>query len=70
MSICEEDSCPLCLEAMDATDKAVRYCPCGYPLCLWCFNTLEETARTQSLPARCPACRAEYKEKVYVGTDV
>jgi CCR4-NOT transcription complex subunit 4 len=65
MACCEDDVCPLCAENLDATDKAVRYCPCGYSMCLWCFNTVMETASKESLPARCPNCRAEYvKENI------
>lgn len=61
----DEEICPLCAETLDATDKACRYCPCGYSMCLWCFNTVMETAMKEALPARCPNCRAEYvKENI------
>ncbi|KAI8465613.1 MAG: RING/Ubox like zinc-binding domain-containing protein [Monoraphidium minutum] len=50
-----DEDCPLCAEALDATDKAFNPCRCGYKVCLWCFNTLMESS-----PARCPNCRAEY----------
>lgn len=64
MSDFGEDGCPLCASPLDATDRAVRYCACGYDMCLWCFNTLLETAQKESLPARCPACRAEYSKEL------
>jgi hypothetical protein len=49
------------------SDPRPRYprspCPCGYGMCLWCFNTLMESS-----PARCPNCRAEYdKENITTG---
>lgn len=26
-------TCPLCLEELDATDRAVKACQCGYQVC-------------------------------------
>lgn len=56
----EEDdvpTCPLCLEELDATDRAVKACQCGYQVCLWCLHTIRER-----LNGRCPACRTLYDE--------
>lgn len=59
------DDCPLCAEPMDATDLAVQYCSCHFQMCLWCWNQLCEQAQKDSLPAKCPNCRAEYdKDKI------
>jgi len=61
----DDDCCPLCMDQLDATDKAINYCACGYRMCLWCWNQLMETAGKENLPGRCPNCRAEYdKEKI------
>lgn len=56
----EEDvpTCPLCLEELDATDRAVRACQCGYQVCLLCLHTIRE-----QLNQRCPACRTPYEEQ-------
>jgi hypothetical protein len=59
------DVCPLCTDPLDATDKAINYCQCGYKMCLWCWNQLMETAGKENLPGKCPNCRTEYdKEKI------
>eukprot|EP00879_Flechtneria_rotunda_P005745 GHRR01006046.1.p1 GENE.GHRR01006046.1~~GHRR01006046.1.p1 ORF type:complete len:197 (+),score=43.66 GHRR01006046.1:82-672(+) len=61
----DETTCPLCMDSLDATDQAINYCACGYKMCLWCWNQLMETAGKESLPGRCPNCRAEYdKHKI------
>ncbi len=61
----EEVMCPICCEELDATDRAVHYCQCGFQPCLWCFHQILETAANDSLPGRCPNCRSEYdKNKV------
>ncbi len=61
----EDVLCPLCLDTLDATDKAIQYCHCQYQMCLWCWNQLMETAGKENLPGRCPNCRTEYdKDKI------
>ncbi|KAL5216118.1 hypothetical protein ABZP36_007519 [Zizania latifolia] len=47
-------SCPICYEDLDPTDSSFRPCPCGFQLCLFCYNTIYET------DGRCPGCRKEY----------
>ena len=57
----EEDevpTCPLCLEELDVTDRAVKACQCGYQVCLWCLHHIRE-----QLNGRCPACRTPYSEQ-------
>ncbi|CAN8064029.1 unnamed protein product [Agarophyton chilense] len=57
----EEDEmpqCPLCLEELDSTDRAVEACQCGYQICLWCLHHIRE-----QLNSRCPACRTPYQEQ-------
>lgn len=64
----EEDdvpTCPLCLEELDATDRAVKACQCGYQVCLWCLHTIRE-----QLNQRCPACRTPYEEQNFKIGDV
>ena len=36
----EDDECPLCMEAFDATDREFTPCKCGYKICLWCWHNL------------------------------
>lgn len=55
-----EEPCPLCLEDLDATDKATNLCACGYSVCLWCFHRIMEDAAKEHLTARCPNCRSIY----------
>lgn len=54
----EVPQCPLCLEELDATDRAVEACQCGYQICLWCLHHIRE-----QLNSRCPACRTPYQEQ-------
>lgn len=48
----EDDSCPLCLEPFDITDKSFRPCKCEYQVCMFCYNKL----------TACPACRKPYRQ--------
>ena len=36
----EEEDCPLCMEHFDATDKEFTPCKCGYKICLYCWDSL------------------------------
>ncbi|KAK9833217.1 hypothetical protein WJX74_010673 [Apatococcus lobatus] len=58
----DTDSCPLCAESLDITDRAVEFCDCGYSMCLWCYHRLQEQANKENLPAKCPNCRTEYDQ--------
>lgn len=57
--------CPLCLEELDATDRAVEACQCGYQVCLWCLHHIRE-----QLNSRCPACRTPYQEQNFKYAEV
>lgn len=61
----EVPTCPLCLEELDATDRAVKACQCGYQVCLWCLHHIRE-----QLSARCPACRTPYEEQNFKFAEV
>lgn len=54
----EDDTCPLCIEEFDLSDRNFRPCPCGYQICQFCFNNLKN-----NLNGLCPACRRPYDEK-------
>ncbi|KAH8165142.1 hypothetical protein CIB48_g3083 [Xylaria polymorpha] len=54
----EDDTCPLCIEEFDLSDKNFRPCPCGYQICQFCFNNLKN-----NLNGLCPACRRPYDDK-------
>ncbi|KUJ12256.1 uncharacterized protein LY89DRAFT_592684 [Mollisia scopiformis] len=54
----DEESCPLCVEEFDLSDKNFRPCPCGYQICQFCFNNIR-----QNLNGLCPACRRPYDDK-------
>jgi len=61
----EFDSCPLCCEELDATDKGFQPCQCGYKICLYCFSRIVDSTNP-----KCPACRAEYsKDKLKAQPD-
>lgn len=51
----EEKVCPLCIEVLDATEKSFFPCPCGYQVCLFCFDRLKNDCGNL-----CPGCRTEY----------
>ncbi|KIX03697.1 uncharacterized protein Z518_07250 [Rhinocladiella mackenziei CBS 650.93] len=55
----DEETCPLCIEEFDLTDKNFRPCPCGYQICQFCFNSLKNTYEKST----CPNCRRPYDEK-------
>ncbi|KAL9642736.1 hypothetical protein ABK040_009813 [Willaertia magna] len=50
----EDNICPICCEEMDVTDKNFQPCPCGFKICTWCWNKIEQTTQ------RCPNCRRVY----------
>lgn len=50
----EDTCCPICCEDLDITDKHFQPCPCGFKICSWCWNKIEQTTQ------RCPACRRQY----------
>ncbi|TVY48081.1 General negative regulator of transcription subunit [Lachnellula occidentalis] len=54
----EDDTCPLCVEEFDLSDKNFRPCPCGYQVCQFCFNNIKN-----NMNGLCPACRRPYDEK-------
>ncbi|PQE21448.1 RNA recognition domain-containing protein [Rutstroemia sp. NJR-2017a BBW] len=51
----DEDTCPLCVEEFDLSDKNFQPCPCGYQ---FCFNNIKN-----NINGLCPACRRPYDEK-------
>ncbi|KAL8767076.1 MAG: hypothetical protein Q9209_006303 [Squamulea sp. 1 TL-2023] len=53
-----DDSCPLCVEGFDLSDKNFRPCPCGYQVCQFCYNNIKN-----NMNGLCPACRRPYDEK-------
>ncbi|KAL2354829.1 hypothetical protein BJ546DRAFT_843091 [Cryomyces antarcticus] len=54
----EEETCPLCVEEFDLSDKNFRPCPCGYQICQFCYNNIKTT-----MNGLCPACRRPYDDK-------
>lgn len=54
----EEETCPLCIEEFDLSDKNFRPCPCGYQVCQFCFHNIKT-----NMNGLCPACRRPYDEK-------
>jgi hypothetical protein len=57
-------TCPLCMEELDETDRALIACPCEFPLCLFCYGKLKEEG-TADNPAACPGCRLVLGEPQY-----
>lgn len=58
----EEQICPLCINELDATEKAWLPCSCGYQLCLFCYDRLKT-----EFSNRCPNCRVEYDSDFQAG---
>ncbi|QIX01874.1 hypothetical protein AMS68_007391 [Peltaster fructicola] len=54
----EEETCPLCIEDFDLTDKGFKPCPCGYQICQFCYNSIKN-----NMNGLCPACRRPYDDK-------
>ncbi|GAX78771.1 hypothetical protein CEUSTIGMA_g6208.t1 [Chlamydomonas eustigma] len=50
-----KETCPLCIEELDDTDKDFYPCPCGYQVCLFCYGRLHDLCKNM-----CPGCRREY----------
>ncbi|TGZ78215.1 hypothetical protein EX30DRAFT_165080 [Ascodesmis nigricans] len=61
----DEETCPLCVEELDIQDRNFRPCPCGYQICQFCFNNIN-----QNLNNLCPACRREYREETMQYTPI
>ncbi|KAL9601486.1 MAG: hypothetical protein Q9179_002855 [Wetmoreana sp. 5 TL-2023] len=53
-----DDSCPLCVEEFDLSDKNFKPCPCGYQVCQFCYNNIKN-----NMNGLCPACRRPYDDK-------
>jgi len=53
----DDNSCPICCNEFDETDKRFQACQCGYQICVWCFNKLFEES------GKCPACRGTYSKE-------
>lgn len=47
--------CPLCIEALDPTERTYYPCPCGYQICLFCLDRIK-----QDCGSLCPGCRTVY----------
>lgn len=54
----DEETCPLCIEEFDLSDRNFRPCPCGYQICQFCFNSLKTTYEKST----CPNCRRQYDD--------
>ncbi|ATZ56290.1 Bcmot2 [Botrytis cinerea B05.10] len=54
----DDDTCPLCVEEFDLSDKNFQPCPCGYQICQFCYNNIKN-----NINGLCPACRRAYDEK-------
>eukprot|EP00210_Caulerpa_lentillifera_P005214 g4981.t1 len=52
------EQCPLCMELLDATERAISFCSCGFNICRFCWKKLLESEN-----GRCPHCRELYDEK-------
>ncbi|KAI9664307.1 MAG: transcriptional repressor general negative regulator of transcription subunit 4 [Alyxoria varia] len=54
----ESETCPLCIEEFDLSDKNFHPCPCGYQICQFCYKNIRTEHNGQ-----CPACRRVYEDK-------
>lgn len=48
--------CPLCIEELDATDRHLVPCKCGYQICVWCWHRIKDHDNL------CPHCRVPYSD--------
>jgi CCR4-NOT transcription complex subunit 4 len=53
-----DEVCPLCCETLELIDRYFEPCPCGFTVCMFCWNRIRETGNGQ-----CPACRHAYSDK-------
>ncbi|KAG8532875.1 uncharacterized protein KY384_002753 [Bacidia gigantensis] len=53
-----DESCPLCVEEFDLSDKNFKPCPCGYQVCQFCYNNIKN-----NMNGLCPACRRPYDDQ-------
>ncbi|KAI9807567.1 MAG: hypothetical protein M1825_005507 [Sarcosagium campestre] len=53
-----DETCPLCVEEFDLSDRNFRPCPCGYQVCQFCFNNIKN-----NMNGLCPACRRPYNDE-------
>ena len=58
----EQDTCPICTEDLDETDRSFIPCPCGYQLCLFCYKKIQEDKSGQAGAGLCPGCRKPLSE--------
>ncbi|OBA25452.1 hypothetical protein HANVADRAFT_53921 [Hanseniaspora valbyensis NRRL Y-1626] len=56
----EDEYCPLCIEALDLSDKHFKPCPCGYQICSFCYNNIRTNP---TLNGKCPGCRRLYDDE-------
>lgn len=64
-TVSEDESCPLCCEPLDDTDRRTQLCECGYQLCAFCYQNILDNASRDLIDPRCPGCRCIYtREKV------
>ena len=61
----EPDTCPLCMEDLDETDKLFIPCPCGFQLCVFCYRKIKEQESGEPGAGLCPGCRKEFGDPVY-----
>lgn len=75
----EDETCPLCVEEFDLSDKNFRPCPCGYQVCYHSSGATRVTYSLLLTPTEicqfcfnnikttmnglCPACRRPYDDK-------
>jgi len=53
----DDDCCPLCVEPYELADQSFEPCPCGFQICVFCWNRIREVGNGQ-----CPGCRSPYSD--------
>lgn len=51
-----EKECPLCISPLGKDECEFYPCPCGYQICSFCFNKIQEEGN------RCPKCRRPFDQ--------
>ena len=63
--VMEVGTCPLCMEDLDEQEKLFLPCPCGFQLCLFCYNRIKEDTSGSPGAGLCPGCRTCFGEPMY-----
>lgn len=57
----DDSCCPLCMEKFDITESNIQPCTCGYKVCMYCWNKINDQNEIPAKTvAQCPNCHSAY----------